>query len=155
MSGTRLLLVGAALVVAFAGCGGDGEKQVTKAQYEQKLEQIGHDLYKAANALGASSNTSIFIDNLDKLEQVLKKSADELHGVKPPLDARPANDRLVDAYRKLAGQVDKVKDARRESYARALAALKAVQRSTAAQETREAARELRKLSYIVPVSTTL
>jgi uncharacterized lipoprotein len=158
MRRTRFLLLGsvAALALALAGCsGGSSDKQVTKAQYEQKLEAIGHDLYKAANELGADTNTSIFNENLDALEKVLDDSADELDDVKPPLDARPANDRLVDAYRTLADDLEKVKDARRESYPRAIAALKAVQHSAAARATRRAVQELRRLKYKVQVFVTL
>jgi hypothetical protein len=148
----------ALVLVAFvlAGCGGKSEKDVSKAQYEQRLEKIGHDLYLAANGLGVSTNTQIFIDGVDKLQDVVNDAADTLDGVSPPgAAAQAANDRLVSAYRELGDELDKVKDARRESYPRAIAALQEAQKSAPAKETLRAAKELRQLGFKVPVFATL
>ncbi len=139
-----------------AGCGGKSEQQVTKAQYEQRLEKIGHDLFLAAKGLGESTNTQIFIDGVDKLQDVVNDAADELDGVRPPgTGAQAANDRLVDAYRELGDEFDKVKDARRESFPRAVAALQQAQKSAGARETISAAERLRQLGFEVPVFATI
>lgn len=145
----------AALVVGLAGCGGTTKKPVTKAQYEQKLAKIGHELYAAANALGQSTATQVFNDGIAKLQQVVKDSAKALSSVKPPPDARPANHRLIKAYRQLVTEFEKVKAARRISFPHAVATLKQVQQSASAKETRAAAQELRRLGYKVPVFATL
>ena len=154
---TRTLALTLALVaLLLAGCGGKSEQSVTKQQYEQRLDRIGNDLYKAANALGQSTATQIFNDGIGQLQDVLDDAADELDGVQPPgAAAQHANDRLVSAYRDLADEFDKVKDARRESFPRAVTALQAVQRSEAARATIRAANDLRKLGFEIPVSATI
>jgi hypothetical protein len=154
---TRTFAFTVALVaLLLAGCGGTKEEAVTKQQYEQRLDQIGLDLYDAANELGESTATQAFNDGIGKLQDVLEDGADELDGVLPPgAAAQAANDRLVAAYRDLADEFDKVKDARRESFPRALRALQAVQTSAPARATLRAAADLRKLGFKVPVSTTI
>jgi acetyl esterase/lipase len=148
-------LLAVVLALVATGCGSK-PKPVTKAQYEQRLAAIGHDLYLAANALGSTTNTQIFNNNVDKLKQVVHDAAKELNAVRPPgLAAQRQNARLVDAYRQLEKQFDGVKDARRISYPRAVAALQAVQKSAGAHETVAAAQQLRKLGYKVPVFATI
>jgi len=125
---------------------------VTKAQYNELLQGIGHNLYLAANNLGQSTNTQVFNSGVDTLKGVVRDSANELDGVRPPGSAaQQANDRLVEAYRALEKQFDKVKEARRVSYPSAVAALQAAQKSPAARETISAGMQLRKLGYTVPV----
>jgi hypothetical protein len=153
--GRALVLLTVLLALVATGCGSK-PKPVTKAQYEQRLAQIGHDLYLAANALGSSTNTQIFNNNVDKLKKVVHDAAKDLNGVRPPgLAAQQQNARLVHAYRELEKQFDKVKDERRISYPRAIAALQAVQKSPAAQQTIAAAQQLRKLGFKVPVFATI
>jgi hypothetical protein len=153
--GRALILLTVLLALVATGCGSK-PKPVTKAQYEQRLQAIGRQLYLAANALGSSTNTQIFNNNIDKLKKVVHDAAKDLNGVRPPgLAAQRQNDRLVHAYRELEKQFDKVKDERRISYPRAVAALQAVQKSPAAQETISAARQLRKLGFKVPVFATI
>jgi hypothetical protein len=150
-----LVLLALPLALVAVGCGSK-PKPVTKAQYEQRLAQIGHDLYVAANALGSTTNTQIFNDNVDRLKQVVGDAAKELNGVRPPgLAVQRQNSRLVHAYRGVEKQFDKVKDARRISYPRAVAALQAVQKSPAARESIAAAQQLRKLGFTVPVFATI
>src|SRR5947207_15067847 len=69
-----LLVAVAVAAVALAGCGGIKEKDVTKAQYEQQLQQIGDDLFKAANNLGQSTATGIFNANVQKLQDTIHDS---------------------------------------------------------------------------------
>jgi hypothetical protein len=143
------------LALVLAGCG-KSVKDVTKAQYERRIDRIGTNLYTAANNLGQSTATGIFNQNVQALQDVIDDSADELDGIRPPgVKAQEANVRLVHAYRDLADEFDKVKDARRESYPRAIVALTAVQHSEPAQESIRAAARLRKLGFKVPVSATI
>jgi hypothetical protein len=151
----RVFLLASA-VLALAGCGGKSEQAVTKTQYEQRLDGIGRDLYKAANALGQSTATQIFIDGVDKLQTVIHDAANELDGVRPPgAAAKAANHRLVRAFRDLEDEFEEVKAARRESFPRAVAALQRVQRSAPARETVAAAQRLRTLGFKVPVTATI
>jgi hypothetical protein len=149
------LLALALVALVLAGCG-KSEQDVTKAQYERRIDRIGTNLYNAANNLGQSTATGIFNQNVEALQDVIDDSAKELDGLRPPgLKAQAANERLIHAYRDLSDEFDKVKDARRESYPRAIAALNAVQRSEPAQESIRAAAQLRKLGFKVPVSATI
>lgn len=149
-----LLIVVAALAVA--GCGGIKTKDVTKAQYEHQLAQIGTDLYNAANALGQSTATGVFNENVQKLQDTINKSADSIEAMRPPgVEAQAANKDLIKAYRGLADEFDKVKDARRDSYPKAIAALTQVQHSESAKASIDAAQRLRKLGFTVPVSATI
>lgn len=157
MKAGTFAIVLAALVAAFAtGCGGKSEKAVTKAQYDQRVDQLGRDLYSAANNLGQSTNRQIFIDGVDALEKVVSDGADALDAMRPPgTAAQAANDRLIRAYRDLKSEFEKVKAARRVSYKQAVAALVALQKSEPAKETIRAAEQLRKLGFKVPVFATL
>ena len=155
-AGSFAIALAVVLAGLVTGCGGKSEKAVTKAQYEQRIDQLGRDLYSAANDLGQSSNTEIFIDGVDKLEHVVSDGADALDAMRPPgTAAQAANDRLIRAYRDLKDEFEKVKDARRVSYKRALDALMKLQSSTPAKETIRAAQELRKLGFKIPVFATL
>jgi hypothetical protein len=147
-----VLLVSA---LAFAGCG-SAPKDVTKAQYEQHLQTIGDNLYKSANALGQSTATGVFNENVQKLQDTIDNAAGDLNGLRPPgAEAQAANKQLVHAYGDLADEFDKVKEARRESYPKAIVALTAVQRSEPARQSIRAAMQLRRLGFKVPVSATI
>jgi hypothetical protein len=144
------------VVVFAAGCGGAKPKPVTKTVYETRIDAIGTSLYTAANGLGESTAIQTFNDNVQKIQDALDDGAHELHLMLPPgAKAQAANDRLVDAYHGLEDEFDKVKDARRESYPKAIAALVAVQHSAAAKDSLRAAADLRKLGFEVPVSATI
>ena len=142
-------------LVALAGCGSKPQS-VTKTQYEHHLDGIGRKLYVAANGLGDSTATGIFNAKVDDLKDVLDDAGRELDGLKLPDPAAQAqNKRLARAYHDLADELEKVKDARRESYIRALKALDAVQKSEPARETLKAAAQLKKLGIRVPVFAVL
>jgi hypothetical protein len=141
--------------LAFAGCG-SAPKDVTKAQYEQHLQTIGDNLYKSANALGQSTATGVFNENVQKLQDTIDDSARDLNGLRPPgTEAQAANKQLVHAYGDLADEFDKVKEARRDSYPKAIVALTAVQSSAPARDSIRAAMRLRRLGFKVPVSATI
>jgi hypothetical protein len=151
----RSSLIVVALACVLAGCGST-PRHVTKAQYEQQLQAIGKDLYTAANHLGQSTAIGPFNQNVQALQDTIDDSAHDLGGLRPPGDAaQAANKRLVDAYHDLSDEFEKVKDARRESYPKAIAALVAVQSSAPAKASIQAADDLRKLGFQVPASATL
>jgi hypothetical protein len=151
----RSFLFVVALACVLAGCG-SSPKHVTKAQYEQHLQTIGKNLYTAANQLGQSTATGPFNQNVQALQDTIDDSAHDLSGLRPPgAAAQAANKRLVHAYHDLSDEFDKVKDARRESYPKAIAALVAVQHSGPAKASIQAADDLRKLGFQVPVSATI
>ena len=142
-------------MLVLAGCG-TAPKHVTKQQYEAHLQTIGTNLYNAANNLGQSTAIGPFNENIQKLQDVIHDSGSDLsHLIPPGAAAQAANKRLVKAYHDLSEQFDKVKDARRESYPKAIAALTAVLGSEPAKESIRAAGQLRKLGFKVPVSATI
>ena len=154
MKASRILIL-AACALVLAGCG-KSVQTVTAAQYEHHLQGIGRKLYLAANGLGESTATQIFNDRVDALEKVVESAGDELDGLKLSKPAAQAqNKRLARAYHDLADEFEKVKDARRESYIRALKALDAVLTSAPARETQKAAAAFRKLGIRVPVFAVL
>ena len=154
MKASRILVLGAC-ALTLAGCG-NSVQTVTKAQYERHLDGIGRKLYLAANGLGESTATGIFNERVDDLENVLADAGDELDGLKLTNTAQQAqNKRLAHAYHDLADRFEQVKDARRESFIRALKALDAVQASPPARETQKAAVALRKLGIRVPLFAVL
>jgi hypothetical protein len=146
----------ALVALLVAGCGGTKERDVTKQEYEQQLDAVGLTLYDAANALGDSTAIQPFNDAVGGIQDALDNGADKLDGLRPPdAGAQEANDKLVAAYRDLSDDFDKVKDARRESFPRAVKALQQVQKSPAARETVAAAAKLRKLGYTIPSSAVI
>jgi hypothetical protein len=151
----RPSLLVVALACLLAGCG-SSPKDVTKRQYEQHLQTIGTNLFTAANRLGQSTAIGPFNQNVQALQDTIDDSAHDLGGLRPPgAAAQAANKRLVQAYHDLSDEFDKVKDARRDSYPKAIAALIAVQHSEPAKASIRAAADLRKLGFAVPSSATI
>jgi hypothetical protein len=151
----RSFLIVGALACLLAGCG-SSPKDVSKAEYEQHLQLIGTNLYTAANHLGESTAIGPFNQNVQRLQDTIDDSAHDLSGLRPPgAAAQAANTRLVHAYHDLSDEFEKVKDARRESYPKAIAALVAVQTSEPAKASIRAANDLRKLGFQVPTSATI
>jgi hypothetical protein len=135
-----------ALLLLLAGCGSN-PKTVTKAEYQRELQRLGQDLADAGSQLGQSIDIATFNQNADNLHDHLRDAADELRGMKPPADVQAANKRLADALDDFAGQLDSVKDARRESIVRARAALLRLSKSEGVREARAATRELKRKGY--------
>jgi hypothetical protein len=142
----RTFLLVVAILVVVAGCG-SSPKTVTKAQYQAELQRLGQDLADAGSELGRSIDIATFNGNVDNLKDHLHKAADDLRDLKPPADAQSANKQLADALEGFAGELDSVKDARRESIVRARAALLRVSRSEPVRQARAATRELKVNGY--------
>jgi phosphoglycolate phosphatase-like HAD superfamily hydrolase len=135
-----------ALVLLVAGCGGSQEA-VTKAQYERDLQRLGQDLTDAGSQLGQSIDIATFNANVDNLRDHLRDAADELHGLKPPVNVRQPNDKLAGALDDFADQLEEVKEARRQSIYKARDALQRVSKSEAVRDARAATRELKAKGY--------
>ncbi len=102
------------------------------------------------------ARNGVFNENVQKLQDTIDNAAGDLNGLRPPgAEAQAANKQLVHAYGDLADEFDKVKEARRESYPKAIVALTAVQRSEPARQSIRAAMQLRRLGFKVPVSATI
>jgi hypothetical protein len=141
-----LSLIVLALAFVVAGCGGS-PKMVTKAQYQSELQRLGQDLTDAGSQLGQSIDIATFNGNVDNLRDHLRDAADDLRGLKPPANVRPANDKLADALDDFADQLESVKEARRQSIVKARDALLRVSNSAAVGNARAATRVLKSKGY--------
>jgi hypothetical protein len=131
-----------------AGCGST-PKPVTKAQYEQRLQQLGADLVKTGSQVGQRFDISSFNEDIATFQDQLKTASKQLKGVKPPVDAQGPNERLADAFHDLADALEPVKDARRKSLPEGVKAYNTVRLGPAARQGRAAVRELRRHGYDV------
>ena len=141
----RLLVI---TLVAFTltACG-SSPKVVTKAQYEREVQRLGQDLTDAGSQLGQSIDIATFNGNVDNLKEHLEEAADDLRGLKPPPNARSANEQLAGSLDGFAYQLDDVKEARRESIFKAREALEQVSKSEPVRQARAATRRLKRLGY--------
>jgi outer membrane murein-binding lipoprotein Lpp len=142
------LVVIALAALLLAGCG-SSSKTVSKAEYQSELQRVGKDLTDTGSELGRSIDIATFNGNVDKLRDHLHKAADDLHGLKPPADAKDANNRLAGALDDFAGELEPVKEARRRSIVQARAALLRVSNSAPVRQARTATRELKAKGYDV------
>ena len=111
------------------------------------------------NVFAAASLTGVF-PKIDGSERYSFAGSDQLalqirQGAPADVFASASPKYTELAYRDLADQFDHVKDARRDSYPKAIAALLAVQHSEPAKASIRAAERLRKLGFRVPVSATI
>ncbi|MDX6388451.1 MAG: hypothetical protein QOD85_2253 [Gaiellaceae bacterium] len=133
-------------LVAFAGCG-SSPKQVTKAQYQAKLDTVGADLGRAGSQVGKAIDIATFNRDVENFQTHLRDAVKELKGVKPPPNAQAVNTMLANAFHDLADELEPVKDARRVSIVKARAALLKVSKSQAIKDGREAVKKLNRLGY--------
>jgi predicted small lipoprotein YifL len=137
----------AALLLALAGCGSGG--RLTKPEYEQRLRQAGQELVRARAQLSRSKPKDEFKKGVEAVQGALGKAADRLDGITPPVDAEPANARLVAALRKLAKDWDEVKSAADESPDAALAKAQKVARGQDSRNAFDAITEIQRRGYDV------
>ena len=142
----RALLLCLVALVAVTGCG-SSPKQVTKAQYQVKLDTVGADLGRAGSQVGKAIDIATFNRDVENFQTHLRDAAKELKGVKPPPNTQAANMMLANAFHDLADELEPVKDARRESIVKARAALLKVSKSQPIKAGRDAVKKLNRLGY--------
>ena len=130
------------------GCGSK-PKPVTKAQYEQQLQELGADLVRTGSQVGQRLDIASFNEDISTFQDHLKTASKELKGVKPPPDAQAPNEQLADAFHGLADALEPVKDARRKSLPEASKAFNVARFGPAARQGRAAVRQLRRRGYDV------
>ena len=136
-----------AAVIALAACGGGGG--LTRAAYEQKLRDAGHELGVARRQLSQSRTQDEFRRGAEAVEEALGDAADELDEGTPPADVEAVNERLVSALRRLANDWDDVKRAADEGPDAASRAARSVTAGVAARQAEEAIREITRRGYDV------
>jgi hypothetical protein len=148
-SGARIVAAAAVLVLAVAaGCGGGGGP-LTKAEYEQKLQQAGRALTTALRELSRSNSKDEFKRGVDAVEKALNDAADELDGVTPPQDVEGANNRVVEAFRLLSHDFERVKAAAEKGPDAAREAGRQVTTGAASREANQAIKEIQRRGYEV------
>jgi hypothetical protein len=136
-----------ALVLAVTGCGGGG--RLSKAEYEQKLQQGGRELATALGELSSSRSKNEFKKGVDDVEKALNDVADELDGVTPPQDVEGANQRVVDGFRQLARDFEAVKAATEKGPDAARQAGRAITTGAASRKANQAIQEIKRRGYDV------
>lgn len=149
------LLALAVFAVAAPGCGGGGGGEwLSKAEYEQRVAEIGTELRARFGELGAAttdpSNLGRLADPLDTLGKALDQAAARLSDLKPPKEVQTVRDTFVKAAHDLADLVrdvaDKVQDAPRPELLEIRDELD-VSRSDAFKRLQEAVEELKAKGY--------
>jgi hypothetical protein len=138
-------LVAAAL--GLAGCGGGG--QLTKSEYQEKLQSGGTRLTTAVQQLTRATSKDEFERNVGEVQHALDSVADSLDGVTPPSDVAGANDRLVHGLRGLANDFGQVKAAADEGIDAATRKAREITTGAASREARQAIEELKRHGYDV------
>lgn len=154
MSRATLLAVACVVALVATGCGSK-PKPVTKAQYEQHLQQLGNQLVKAGSQIGQHLDIATFNEDIQNFQDSLRDASKQLKGLKPPPNAQVPNNRLADAFKGLADALDAVKDARRKSLPEAGKAFGVARQSAPARQGRAAVRQLHSRGYDVGQMSTL
>jgi len=153
----RTKLTGIAVAVTLAalaaGCGGGGSKEMSKADYEAKIQADGKAAQDAVNQISASfSSIGTVAKQVAAAEVAAKKAADDLAAVTPPKDIAADHDALVKALRVIDVELKELAKAARAGDAMAAAqAANALQNSPDVQAGLAALRDMKKKGYAVGV----
>jgi hypothetical protein len=140
-------LAAAAVLVGGGGCGG-GDR-LSKAEYEEKMQEVGASLERSFEAIGDNP------DSLDQLSEALGKSqdelreaADELEDVEPPENVEDAHDDVVDGLRGVADQFGELVEATEEGDPEEIEQfMKDFEDSDAAKKLQSATEEIKSKGY--------
>lgn len=117
-------LIGLVVVLAAAGCGGDGGgdgERLTKAQYEERLQAIDAETTAVGQRLGGylvqlvTSPSGVDLGEVatstGATQKVVREAAEEYKALHPPAEAEDLNKRLAAGTRKLANDLDELRSA--------------------------------------------
>lgn len=114
----RLALL--AFVLAFAaGCGGDGGGggggELSKSEYQEKVQAVGETLSKSIDDLGSavsgSGNLEEAASQIQTLQDALNGAADDLAALDAPSDVDSAHDKLVEGIHGFADSLGDLESA--------------------------------------------
>jgi hypothetical protein len=148
--GLHLILL-AALALAGSSCGGGGDGQLSKSEFEAKIGGIlrplqGSTLQNLVTVRAADGDRAV--QALKNGESKLDDAASELESMKPPADAVEPTQMLAKGVREIANQVTAVrKDAERDDFARLVRFKITLASDPAVSEIRDAAVQLINLGY--------
>jgi hypothetical protein len=145
------LAVAAALAVLAAGCG--GSSQMSKADYEAKLQAEGQGVQDAVAKISSSlTSMTQLAKRVAAAEVAAKKAADDLDALKPPADVAADNDKLVLALRTIDAQLKKLAQAAKEAdQVAAQQAAAAIQNAPEIKAGQAAVNDMKKKGYKVGV----
>lgn len=156
----RKLAAGAVLALALvaAGCGGGGGSgggsgsggQLSKSDYEQKMQAIGTDAKKSLNGLNLS--------NVSDLKEIAKQTgvakdklnsvADQVASLNAPDNAKADNAKMVTGLRGLADELGKLQQAANKGDLKELQKVgNEFSTSQAVKDADDAAKDLKKKGY--------
>jgi hypothetical protein len=141
-----------ALLAVVAGCG-SSPKTVTKAQYQAQLAKSGQAVTLAGQQVGKVITIAEYNGAISDLQKALRDGEKNLKGLRPPANARAANQQLAQAFGDLADALETVKEARRVSIVKAQDALGKLGDSAAIKNGRAAIIQLNNLGYSVDATT--
>lgn len=146
-----LAAVGLALVVAGCGSSGGGGGQLSKSQYEQRLQTDTQKIKKAFVPLStAPSSLSQLASNLKVGEAQLNQAADDLGSLKPPTNVEKDNKKLASGLHTFAAELASFrKAAEKQDPQRLRATFTELQHSHALVDVRDATQDLKNKGYKV------
>ena len=89
----RRLLI--AVVVAAAGCGGDGGDRLTEQEFRDRANQICADFGNELDALGEPGSLEELGTQLEEGRTIFEDGLDELRQLRPPEELQSEYDRLL------------------------------------------------------------
>jgi hypothetical protein len=137
------------LAVLAAGCG--GSSQMSKADYEAKIQADGQAVQAAVATISASfSSIKSVAKEVAAAEVAAKKAADDLDALNPPKDIAADNDTLVKALRAIDAELKKLAQAAKDGdQAAAAQAASAIQNSPEIKAGQAAVQDMKKKGYKV------
>ena len=137
------------LTVLAAGCG--GSSQMSKADYEAKIQADGQAVQAAVATISASfSSIKSVAKEVATAEVAAKKAADDLDALNPPKDIAADNDTLVKALRAIDAELKKLAQAAKDGdQAAAAQAASAIQNSPEIKAGQAAVQDMKKKGYKV------
>jgi hypothetical protein len=145
------IAVAAMLAVLAAGCG--GSSQMSKADYEAKIQAAGQQVQDAVAKISSSmSSMTELAKQVGVAEVAAKKAADDLDSLNPPADVADDNDKLVRALRTIDVQLKKLAQAAKDTDQVAAAqAAEAIQNAPEIKAGQAAVNDMKKKGYKVGV----
>jgi hypothetical protein len=139
------------LVLVVSSCGGGGNEQLSKSEYESKIGAILQPLQSSTLqklVTISPGDRDRAVESLKEGESTLRNAASELASMKPPDDAVDPTALLAKGVREIADQVTAVrKDAERGDFAKLLRFKVTLASDPAVAEIRDAALQLINLGY--------
>jgi phage-related protein len=140
------------VAVLAAGCG-SSSSEMSKSDYEAKIQADGKAVQDAVAEISAGlTNIKSVAKQVAAAEVAAKKAADDLDATSPPKDVAADNDALVIALRAIDAQLKKLSQAAKTGDAMAaVAAASALQSSPEIRAGQAAVKDMKKKGYAVGV----